>query len=69
MERLVKAQVVADHIGEDVQTVYRKAREGIYPSHRTGRLVRFKLSEIDEATLKGGENVKKDGTRCRSNLA
>ena len=69
MERLVGADVVAKHVGENIQTVYRKAREGIYPSHKSGRLVRFKLSEIDEATFVGGKNVKKDGTRCRSNLA
>ena len=66
-EKLVKASVVAEYIGENEQTVWRKARIGVYPSHRCGRNVRFKLSEIDEATLEGGKYDKKDGTRCRSN--
>lgn len=69
MEKLVTANEVARHVGENVQTVYRKAREGEYPYHKSGRLVRFKLSEIDEWTMKGGNNAKKDGTRCSSNLA
>lgn len=68
MEKLVGANEVAKYVNENVQTVYRKAREGTYPVYRTGRLVRFKLSEIDEA-MKGGRNAKKDGTRCRSDLA
>ena len=68
MERLVTAQVVAKHTDEKVRTVYRKARDGEYPCYRSGRLVRFKLSEIDEA-MKGGKDAKNEGTRRRSNLA
>jgi len=67
-EKMVKADVVASYVGEDVETTRRKARNGTYPCHRSGRLVRFKLSEIDKAT-EGGEYAKNDGTRRRSNLA
>ena len=66
MERLVRAKVVAEHTGECERTVLRKANAGIYPCYRSGRAIRFKLSEIDEA-MKGDRNVKKDGTRRRSN--
>lgn len=68
MEKLVKADEVAKYVGEDKRTVYRKASSGTYPCYRTGRLVRFKLSEIDKS-MKEGENAKKDGTRRRSDLA
>ena len=68
MEKLVKAEAVAKYIGEDVRTVYRKAQNGIYPCYRTGKLVRFKISEIDNA-MRGVGNAKKDGTRRRSVLA
>ena len=68
MERLVKAKIVAEHTDECVRTVYRKASNGTYPCYRSGNALRFKLSEIDEA-MKGDRNVKKDGTRCRSNPA
>ena len=33
-----------------------------------GKAIRFKLSEIEEA-MRGEQNAKKDGTRCRSNPA
>lgn len=69
IEKLVTANTIAGYVGENVQTVWRKAREGTYPSHKSGRLVRFKISEIDSATLVGGEVAKKDETRCRSNPA
>lgn len=68
MERLLRANEVAEYVGENVRTVYRKAEDGTYPCYRSGRLIRFKMSEIDLA-MKEEANAKKRNTRCRSNLA
>ena len=62
MEQLVRADAVARHTDECVRTVYRKADAGIYPCYRSGRTLRFKLSEIEES-MKGVNHDKKDGTR------
>ena len=65
---LMTARDVARYMRLDVQTVYRKARAGEIPCYRLGKAVRFKQEKIDEF-LEGGNYAKKDGTRCRSNLA
>lgn len=46
-ERWVSVQTVAAHLGVANDSVYRWIDEGGLPAHRVGRLLRFKLSEID----------------------
>lgn len=47
-ERWVGVEKVADHLGVAKDSVYRWIEERGLPAHRVGRLLRFKLSEIDE---------------------
>lgn len=47
-ERWVGVQAVAAHLGVAKDSVYRWIDEQGLPAHRVGRLLRFKLSEIDE---------------------
>ncbi|PIP07807.1 MAG: DNA-binding protein [Syntrophobacterales bacterium CG_4_8_14_3_um_filter_49_14] len=46
-ERWVGVEYVATHLGVAKDSIYRWV-EGRGPTHRVGRLFRFKLSEIDE---------------------
>lgn len=46
-EGWVAAEEVAAHLGIQKPTVYRWIRTGGLPAHRMGRLLRFKLSEVD----------------------
>lgn len=68
MERLIDAKALADHTGIPLQMIYRKTRRGEIPCYRSGRTIRYKRSEV-EASMRGGGDVKKRGTRCRSSLA
>ena len=63
MNRLMTAAEVADYAQVNVQTVYRKVRNGDLPHYRIGTALRFKQDEIETA-LKGGQNAKKGRTRC-----
>ena len=49
MQRMATAKEVADYMKIPVQMVYRKTKRGELPHYRSGRLIRYKLSEIDEA--------------------
>ena len=49
----VKADAVAEHLGQSKQTIYRWARQGIIPSHVFGRMRLFVLEEIDEQSKRG----------------
>jgi excisionase family DNA binding protein len=47
-ERWVGVEDVAAHLGVAKDSVYRWIDERGLPAHRVGRLLRFKLSEVDE---------------------
>ena len=47
MERLVDSKTVMAFLGVSRRTVQRLTGSGAIPSHRIGRLVRFRLSEIE----------------------
>ena len=49
MQRMATAKEVADYMKIPVQMVYRKTKRGELPHYRSGRVIRYKLSEIDEA--------------------
>ncbi len=60
-ERWVDVEAVADHLGVTKDTVYRWIDKKDLPAHRVGRLLRFKLSEIDDWVRLGtGEEESKD---------
>ncbi len=71
-ERWVNVEEVATHLGVTKDTIYRWIDKQDFPAHRAGRLLRFKLSEIDDWVRLGGSGGAKsrgqaeqaeDGTR------
>jgi len=60
-ERWVDVEAVASHLGVTKDTIYRWIDKKGFPAHRAGRLLRFKLSEIDDwVRLDTGGNGPKD---------
>jgi len=57
-ERWVGVEDVAAHLGVAKDSVYRWIEERRLPAHRVGRLLRFKLSEIDEWVRQDNEREK-----------
>ncbi len=47
-EPWMSAEAVARHLGVATDTVYRWVRQKELPAHRVGRLLKFRLSEVDE---------------------
>lgn len=47
-ERWVDVDEVAKHVGVRKESIYRWIDKKQFPAHRAGRLLRFKLSEVDE---------------------
>lgn len=47
MERWLSVEEIAAHLGVASITVYRWLEKGNIPSHRVGKLWRFKASEVD----------------------
>jgi len=52
-ERWVAADAVAAHLGVTKDSVYRWVETKGLPAHRVGRLLRFKLAEVDEWVRQG----------------
>ena len=53
-ERWVPAEEVAAHLGVAKDSVYRWVETKGLPAHRVGRLLRFKLAEVDDWVRRGG---------------
>ena len=53
-EAWVDAEQVAAHLAVQKHSIYRWTEEKGFPAHRVGRLLRFKLSEVDEWVRQGG---------------
>jgi excisionase family DNA binding protein len=53
-ERWVDVDEVAAHLRVARDTVYRWIEAKGFPAHRAGRLLRFKLSEVDEWVVRCG---------------
>lgn len=58
-ERWVDVEEVAKHLGVRRESVYRWVDKKGFPAHRAGRLLRFKLSEVDEWVRRGGQQGEK----------
>ncbi|RQD72686.1 MAG: DNA-binding protein [Tindallia sp. MSAO_Bac2] len=54
-KKLLNVQDVSEMLGENVDWVYRAAREGIIPSVRLGRKVKFSEEAITEFIRSGGK--------------
>jgi excisionase family DNA binding protein len=57
-ERWVGVGEVAAHLGVGKDSIYRWVEKKGLPAHRVGRLLRFRLSEVDEWVQQGGGNDK-----------
>lgn len=57
-EGWVGIKEVAAHLRVAKESIYRWVQSKCFPAHRVGRLLRFRLSEVDEwVTTSGGDNV------------
>jgi excisionase family DNA binding protein len=45
---------IAKHLGVSKETIYRWLERGTIPSHRMGKLWKFKPSEVDRWVMEGG---------------
>ena len=59
LERWVSVEVVAAHLGVARDSVYRWIEGRGLPAHRIGRLLKFKLSEVD-AWVRRNEGASQD---------
>lgn len=53
--KLIDARQVAEQFGMPVRRVYALAREGLIPSVRLGRQVRFPVTALEEFVRNGGK--------------
>lgn len=53
-ERWLSVEEIATHLGISKETIYRWLYRGKIPSHRVGRLWKFKASEVDAWVVGGG---------------
>ena len=67
-EGWVDVEQVAAHLQVAKESVYRWVEAKGFPAHRVGRLLRFKLSEVDEWVRGGGSSdaLSAKGPRRRS---
>jgi excisionase family DNA binding protein len=65
-EPWVDAEQVAAHLGIQKHSIYRWIEEKGFPAHRAGRLLRFKLSEVDEWMRSGGGEKEEAGNAGRA---
>jgi excisionase family DNA binding protein len=56
-EAWVDADQVAAHLGVQKPSIYRWVENAGLPAQRVGRLLRFKLSEVDEWVRRGGADT------------
>lgn len=53
-ERWVSVDEVSAHLDVTKDTIYRWIEKKNFPAHKAGRLLRFKLSEVDDWVRNGG---------------
>jgi len=56
-ERWLSVTEISIHLGVSKETVYRWLEKRFIPSHRIGKLWKFKASEVDEWVMSGGANI------------
>ena len=69
-EPWVDTEQVAAYLGVQKHSIYRWIEERGFPVHRAGRLLRFKLSEVDEWMRSGGgseDNKRIDSKKGKRN--
>lgn len=53
-EPWLSVEEIAAHLGVSKETVYRWLEKGRIPSHRVGKLWKFKTAEVDDWVRSGG---------------
>lgn len=61
-ERWVDVETVAAPLSVNKDSLYRWIEQRRFPVHHAGRLLRFKLSEVDKWVKQGGGNKKQRRT-------
>ena len=56
-ERWLSVEEIAVHMGVSKEKVYRWLEGGKIPSHRIGKLWKFKATEVDEQVRQGGASA------------
>ncbi len=64
-EGWVGIEKVATHLGVARDSIYRWVESKGFPAHRVGRLLRFKLSEVDEWVRAGGNSDSSDPKKAQ----
>jgi len=62
-EGWVDIEEVAAHLRVAKESIYRWIESKGLPAHRVGRLLRFKLSEVDDWVRKGGDKEPNSGSK------
>ena len=60
---------VAAHLSVAKDSIYRWVETKDFPAHRVGRLLRFRLSEVDEWVKTGGGSTSREHNVSRSSPA
>jgi len=58
---------VANHLQVAKESIYRWIDSKTFPAHRVGRLLRFKLSEVDQWVRSQGAPARKPGAQPNPN--
>ncbi len=59
-DRWVNVEEIAAYLGVSKETIYRRLESRSIPSHRIGKLWKFKPSEVDEWVRSGNAAENKD---------
>lgn len=59
LEPWLSVEGIAQYLGVSKETIYRWLERGSMPSHRIGRLWKFKPSEVDSWIVAGGASMPK----------
>lgn len=63
----LSVEEIAQYVGVSKETVYRWLERGSVPSHRIGKLWKFKTSEVDEWVRSGKAAPTENATKRRGN--
>ncbi|MBS1960598.1 MAG: helix-turn-helix domain-containing protein [Bdellovibrionales bacterium] len=66
-ERWLSVDEIAHHLGVSKVSIYKWCEAGKMPTHKIGRQLKFKVSEVDQwVTCGGAASVPKGGTNVYS---
>jgi len=64
-ERWVSIDEISEHLGVKKDTIYKWVAKKKIPAHKVGRLLKFKIKEVDEWIVAG--DASKLGHKSKSN--